>query len=115
MSSRAGANDSEVIARDALTIASELPEQCKGSEIVRINRPALLKLANVHADYAGLLAAVSETVDNARGVVEAVVRAIDDPLARSMARREVADDLFYLPGSTRTGTSGPTPRNGSNP
>ena len=67
--------------------------------IVRINRPALLKLANVHPDYAALLAAVSETVDNARGVVEAVVRALDDPLARSMARREVAEDLFYLPGS----------------
>lgn len=28
---------------------------------------------------------------------------------------EVIPGLFYLPGSTRTGTSGPTPRNGSNP
>ena len=67
--------------------------------IVRINRPALLKLANVHPDYAGLLASVSETVENARGVVDAVVRAIADPLARSDERRTVADDLFYRPGT----------------
>ena len=67
--------------------------------IVRINRPALLKLANVHPDYAQLLASVSATVENARSVVDAVVRAIEDPAARSAERRAVAEDLFYLPGT----------------
>jgi CDP-glycerol glycerophosphotransferase (TagB/SpsB family) len=67
--------------------------------IVRINRPALLQLANVHPDYAQLLASVSETVENARGVVEAAGRAIADPRSRSAVRRAVADDLFYLPGT----------------
>ena len=67
--------------------------------IVRVHRPALLELANVHPDYAALLASVSETVDHARGVVDAVVRGIEDPLARSATRRAVADDLFHLPGT----------------
>lgn len=67
--------------------------------IVRIDRPALLKLANVHPDYAALLASVSETVDTARGVIDAVVRGIADPARLSARRHEVAADLFYLPGT----------------
>jgi CDP-glycerol glycerophosphotransferase (TagB/SpsB family) len=67
--------------------------------IVRINRPALLKLANVHPDYAQLLSSVSATVENARGVVDAVVGAIEEPRALSAERRAVAEDLFYLPGT----------------
>lgn len=67
--------------------------------IVRIDRPALLKLANVHPDYAALLASVSETVDTARGVIDAVVRGIGDPARLSARRHEVAEDLFYLPGT----------------
>lgn len=67
--------------------------------IVRIHRPALLEVANVHPDYAELLASVSETVENARGVVDAVVRAVADPAARRAERRVVAEDLFHLPGT----------------
>jgi hypothetical protein len=67
--------------------------------IVRIDRPALLKLANVHPDYAALLASVSETVDTARGVIDAVVGGIGDPARLSARRHEVAEDLFYLPGT----------------
>lgn len=67
--------------------------------IVRIHRPALLALANVHPDYAQLLAAVSETVDTAREVVDAVSRGLDDPATRAEDRRRVAQDLFYRPGS----------------
>lgn len=70
--------------------------------IVRINRPALLALANVHPDYAALLASVSETVETAREVVEAVGRAIADPSQRSAKRRAVAEDLFYEPGTATT-------------
>ncbi len=67
--------------------------------IVRIHRPALLKVANVHPDYANLLASVSETAEHARGVVDAVVRAIEDPVTRRAERRAVAEDLFYRPGT----------------
>ena len=67
--------------------------------IVRIHRPALLKAANVHPDYANLLASVAEGAEDASGVVAAVVRAIEDPTRHSAARRAVADDLFYRPGT----------------
>lgn len=67
--------------------------------IVRIHRPALLKLANVHPDYAELLASVSETVETARGVVDAVSRGLGTPSCRAADRKRVAEDLFHLPGS----------------
>ena len=67
--------------------------------IVRIHCPELLKTANVHPDYAALLASVSETVDSPAGVVDAVNRGLLSPSARSEDRRRVAEDLFHLPGS----------------
>lgn len=67
--------------------------------IVRIHRPDLLRMALVHPDYSDLLASVSESVEDARGVVEATSRAIATPSARSARRREVAEDLFHMPGS----------------
>lgn len=67
--------------------------------IVRIHRPELLRTALVHPDYANLLASVSDSVDDARGVVDATARAIADPSVRSAVRREVAEDLFHMPGS----------------
>lgn len=70
--------------------------------IVRIHRPALLTLANVHPDYAELLASVSETVETARAVMEAVGRGLENPTARAEDRRLVAEDLFHEPGSATT-------------
>ena len=67
--------------------------------IIRIHRPALLELANVHPDYAELLGSVSETVHNAREVCDAVPRAIADPGRLSGQRQRVAEDLFHRPGS----------------
>lgn len=67
--------------------------------IVRICCPDLLTAANVHPDYAALLASVSETVDTAAGVVDAVQRGLLTPSVRSEERRRVAEDLFHLPGS----------------
>jgi hypothetical protein len=67
--------------------------------IIRIHRPALLELANVHPDYAELLGSVSETVHNAREVCDAVPRAILDPGRLSAQRQRVAEDLFHRPGS----------------
>jgi CDP-glycerol glycerophosphotransferase (TagB/SpsB family) len=67
--------------------------------IVRIQRPELLRAANVHPDYAELLASASESVDTAAEAVAAIERGLADPAARSRRRREIADDLFHMPGS----------------
>jgi len=67
--------------------------------IVRIHRPELLQLANVHRDYVELLASVSESTTQVADTVAAVERAIVDPAARSAERRAVAEDLFYQPGT----------------
>lgn len=66
--------------------------------IVRIHRPALIELANIHPDYVALLASVSESADEADGAVAAVERSLADPAARTNDRRRVAADLFYRPG-----------------
>jgi CDP-glycerol glycerophosphotransferase (TagB/SpsB family) len=70
--------------------------------IVRIHRPDLLRAANVHADYASLLASASESVDTAVDAAAATERALADPAARSASRREVADALIHNP---RTATA----------
>jgi hypothetical protein len=66
--------------------------------IVRIHRPALIELANIHPDYVALLASVSDSVDDVAGAVAAVARGLADPGARGADRRRVATDLFYRPG-----------------
>jgi hypothetical protein len=66
--------------------------------IVRIHRPALITLANIHKDYVELLASVSDSVESADDVLTAVERGLANPGARSTERRAVAADLFYRPG-----------------
>lgn len=66
--------------------------------VVRIHRPALLELANIHKDYVELLASVSDSVNDAADAVAAVERALSNPSARSADRQAVAADLFYRPG-----------------
>jgi hypothetical protein len=66
--------------------------------IVRIHRPALIALANIHADYVRLLASVAESVDDLPDALSAVERGLADPAARSAERQQVAADLFYRPG-----------------
>lgn len=66
--------------------------------IVRIHRPALIELANIHPDYVELLALVSESVDDAEGALAAAERSLADRSRRSDDRRRVAADLFYRPG-----------------
>jgi hypothetical protein len=66
--------------------------------IVRIHRPQLIDLANIHRDYVTLLASVAESVDTAEQAVRAVEGGLADPAARSTDRRTVASDLFYRPG-----------------
>ena len=66
--------------------------------IVRIHRPDLIKLANIHQDYVELLASVSDSVTGAEDALAAVERGLANPGARGAERRAVAADLFYRPG-----------------
>jgi CDP-glycerol glycerophosphotransferase (TagB/SpsB family) len=66
--------------------------------IVRIHRPSLIELANIHPDYVSLLASVSESVDDAEDALAAVERGLANPALRSSNRRRVAEELFYRPG-----------------
>lgn len=66
--------------------------------VVRIHRPELLTLANVHPDYAALLALVSDSVETVPDALDAVERGLAHPSLRSDERRTVAADLFYRPG-----------------
>ena len=66
--------------------------------IVRIHRPELLTAAQVHPDYAALLASVSESVTTVGEALAAVDRGLANPSMRSDERRAVAADLFYRPG-----------------
>ena len=67
--------------------------------VVRIEVPALLLRARVHPDYVRLAQEVSTTAATATGVADAVEDALSDPTARSSARRRVAAELFYKPGT----------------
>ncbi len=66
--------------------------------IVRIHRPALIELANIHTDYVALLASVSETVEHVNDAVAAVARGLANPAARAAERAATAADLFHEPG-----------------
>ena len=67
--------------------------------IVRIHLPQLLETANVHPDYAQLLAECAESVTSAGDAVAAVERALADGTTLSASRRRVAADLFHRPGT----------------
>ncbi|MGE4086370.1 MAG: CDP-glycerol glycerophosphotransferase family protein [Vicinamibacterales bacterium] len=67
--------------------------------LVRIEVPALLQQANVHPDYAALLASAADNTRDVDATVAAVERALASPGAGSAARRRVAADLFHRPGS----------------
>lgn len=66
--------------------------------LVRIEVPDLLRQANVHPDYATLLASAAINTRDAAGAAAAVQRALADPSERRATRRAVAADLFYEPG-----------------
>ena len=67
--------------------------------IVRIHRPALIELANIHADYVNLLASVSESVEQRRRRRHGDrTRARRPGCAQRRARVATARDLFHAPG-----------------
>lgn len=67
--------------------------------IVRIELPDLLSAANVHPDYARLLADCAHNVATAGGAAAALERALTNPGVLSPTRRRVAADLFHQPGT----------------
>ena len=67
--------------------------------LVRIHRPALIELANIHQDYVRLLADVSESTTGIDDTTAAVQRALASPAEKSATRRAVAADLFHEPGT----------------
>ena len=67
--------------------------------IVRIHRPELVALANIHRDYVDLLSSVAQSTSGVNDTVAAIERAIAEPGLRSASRRAVAADLFYKPGT----------------
>ncbi|MEO6236989.1 MAG: CDP-glycerol glycerophosphotransferase family protein [Vicinamibacterales bacterium] len=66
--------------------------------IVRIDRPSLIRDANIHSDYVELLASVSSSVISVDEAVRAVEEALASPDALGSTRRAVAADIFYRPG-----------------
>ena len=66
--------------------------------LVRIHRPQLIELANVHPDYVALLASVSRSADDLPATLAAIERALADPGEQRAERRRIAADLFHRPG-----------------
>ena len=67
--------------------------------LVRIEMPELIAATNIHSDYVSLMAEASLTVRTSSQAVAAVERGLADPSSHSQARKKVASDLFYQPGS----------------
>jgi hypothetical protein len=67
--------------------------------LVRIEMPELIAATNIHPDYVSLMAESSLTVRAASEAVDAVERSLADPTNQSQARKKVASELFYQPGS----------------
>jgi CDP-glycerol glycerophosphotransferase (TagB/SpsB family) len=67
--------------------------------LVRIHRPQLIQLANIHRDYVALLASASLSAIDLPSTLTAVEQALAQPDHNSAERRRVASELFYRPGS----------------
>jgi hypothetical protein len=67
--------------------------------LVRIEIPELLRLANVHPDYVNLLAEAALNTTTVDGALQSVDRALAGDAAQSVARRRIAAELFFQPGT----------------
>jgi hypothetical protein len=70
--------------------------------LVRIEMPALIARTSIPPEYVQMMVDSSISTHDVSTTVRAVERAFADPAAMSAARRAVATDLFYEPG-TATG------------
>jgi CDP-glycerol glycerophosphotransferase (TagB/SpsB family) len=67
--------------------------------LIRIHVPELLRGSNINPEYVSLISEAAASVTTPAEAFDAVESAVADPRARSKARRAVADDLFYRPGT----------------
>jgi CDP-glycerol glycerophosphotransferase (TagB/SpsB family) len=68
--------------------------------VVRIEMPELISRTDVNSEYVELLAEASTTVTSAEEAVKAVELNLADSARLSDARKAVAEELFYKPGSS---------------
>jgi CDP-glycerol:poly(glycerophosphate) glycerophosphotransferase len=66
--------------------------------LIRIAMPELISSADIGNEYVELMAAAATTVEDARGVIAAVERALAEPARLSETRRALASELFHAPG-----------------
>lgn len=67
--------------------------------VVRIEMPELILKTDIHSDYVEMLARASTSVTTVDEAVATVESSLANPASKSQARRAVADELFYLPGT----------------
>ena len=67
--------------------------------LVRIHVPELLRGSNISEEYVRLLADAARSVNGPVEALQAVEQGLADPNAGTNARRAVAEDLFYRPGT----------------
>jgi hypothetical protein len=67
--------------------------------LVRIEIPELIASTNILPDYVSLMAEAAITVRTSAEAVAGVGRGFEEPSRKSPARKSVAEDLFYLPGT----------------
>jgi hypothetical protein len=67
--------------------------------LVRVEIPELIRDADVHPEYVELMAEASHNARTADETLDAVDRALAEPRTGSAARRRIAADLFYRPGT----------------
>ena len=67
--------------------------------LIRIHLPELIKNTDIEPSYVELMARASTSVNNVDEVVAAVERSFADPRIGSSERVEVANEMFYKPGT----------------
>lgn len=67
--------------------------------VVRIEMPELIEKTNIHEDYVKMLAGASMSVRNVKQTVDAVKQSLASPQSKSIERKQVAQELFYIPGT----------------
>jgi hypothetical protein len=67
--------------------------------LVRIHRPELIALANIHPDYVALLADAATSVTTVNETIAAVEAGLSAPSSHSAQRRAIAADLFHEAGT----------------
>ena len=70
--------------------------------LIRIEMPELIKRTNIHPDYVELLVKASTTVRNPQETLRAVDSAYANTAQLSAHRKQVAEELFYKPGTATT-------------